>query len=135
MLKVQIYSFSYKKSSIPPDNSGNGGGFVFDCRYIYNPGRKEEYKDMTGKDNEVKEFLDRDLNMQEFLNHVKAIATDAVNNYISRNFRNIMFSFGCTGGQHRSVYSAEALAEFLKNKYGKTIDVILEHKEYPGLNS
>lgn len=89
---------------------------------------------MTGKDKDVKEFLDNDINMRNFLNHVKEIATDAVNNYISRNFRNIMFSFGCTGGQHRSVYSAENLAEFLRNKYGDTITVFIEHKEYPHLN-
>ncbi len=134
MLTVKIYSFSYKKSSIPSDDSGNGGGFVFDCRHIYNPGRKDEYKDMTGKDKDVKEFLDNDVNMQKFLSNVKDIATDAVNNYISRNFSNIMFSFGCTGGQHRSVYSAENLAEFLRNKYGNTITVFIEHKEYPKLN-
>lgn len=134
MLNVKIYSFSYKKSGIPEDNSGNCGGFVFDCRFIYNPGRENLYIDLTGKDKEVSEFLDKNRIMQDFLKNIYCIAQEAVNNYIDRNFTSLMFSFGCTGGQHRSVYSAEKLGKFLKEKYGTKIKVTVEHREFPGLN-
>lgn len=134
MLNVKIFSFSYKKSGIPEDTSGNCGGFVFDCRFIYNPGRENLYKDLTGKDKEVAEFLDKNGIMQDFLKNIYSIAQEAVNNYLERNFTSLMFSFGCTGGQHRSVYTAEKLGKFLKEKYGTKIRVIVEHREFPGLN-
>jgi len=134
MLTVKIYSFSYKKSGIPVDNSPNGGGFVFDCRFIYNPGRKPEFMTMTGKDREVKEFLDNEENMQRFLKDVYDMIEAAVNNYTFRNFSNLMVSFGCTGGQHRSVYAAENLNAHLKSKYEGKILTEVKHVEFPELN-
>lgn len=135
MLSVKIYSFSYKKSGIPKDNSSNGGGFVFDCRFIYNPGREESFKTLTGKDTAIIEFLDKNEIMQEFLNSVYSISSAAADNYLHRNFTSLMFSFGCTGGQHRSVYSAEKLADYLRKKYGDKLTVTVSHNEFPELNS
>ncbi|HRJ86640.1 MAG: ATP-binding protein [Ignavibacteria bacterium] len=134
MLSINIYSFSYKKSGIPADSSSNGGGFVFDCRFVYNPGREESFKSLTGKDAAIIEFLDKNEVMQEFLKNVFSISSAAVDNYLYREFTNLMFSFGCTGGQHRSVYSAEKLAEYLKDKYGSKINVSVSHNEFPSLN-
>lgn len=135
MLNVKIYSFSYKKSGIPVDDSSNGGGFVFDCRFIYNPGREESFKMLTGKDKAIIVFLDKNDVMQEFLSSVFSISSAAVDNYLHRDFTNLMFSFGCTGGQHRSVYSAEKLAAYLKKKYGDKITVTVTHNEFPELNN
>lgn len=125
-LTIHITSFSYKKG-IPDDISGNGGGFVFDCRAIHNPGRYDEYKRLTGKDEPVSHFLDKEEAMQEFLIHVYGIVDYSVEKYLSRGFTHLMVNFGCTGGQHRSVYSAEHLAAHLSEKYG--IRIILEHRE------
>ena len=125
-LTVRIASFSYKRG-IPDDASGNGGGFVFDCRAIHNPGRYDEYKQITGRDEPVIRFLDKEEAMQDFLDHVYGIVDYSVEKYLSRGFKNLMVSFGCTGGQHRSVYSAEHLAAHLTQKYG--VRVILTHRE------
>lgn len=125
-LTVQICSFSYKRG-IPADKSDNGGGFVFDCRAISNPGRYEQYKTFTGKDDCVKAFLDGKTDMAVFLQHVFSLVDQAVERYLARGFSHLMVSFGCTGGQHRSVYAAEYLAEHLKGKYDVHID--LTHKE------
>ena len=125
-LTVRITSFSYRKG-IPEDPSGNGGGFVFDCRAIHNPGRYDEYKQLTGMDEPVITFLDKEEAMQEFLTHVYGIVDYSVEKYLARGFKNLMVSFGCTGGQHRSVYSAEHLAAHLSAKYG--VRIILEHRE------
>ncbi len=135
MLSVKIYSFSYKKSGIPQDNTSNGGGFVFDCRFIYNPGREESFRSLTGKDTEVIEFLDKNDIMQKFILNVYSIASEAVDNYLQRDFTNLMFSFGCTGGQHRSVYSAEKFYSLLKEKYGNKINITVIHNEFPSLNN
>mgnify|MGYP000853193030 CR=1 FL=1 len=124
-LVVTINSFSYKKG-IPPDDSANGGGFVFDCRGILNPGRIEEYKTQSGLDKPVKDYLEQQTKMPEFLNNVYNIVDIAVENYLSRDFESLHVNFGCTGGQHRSVYSAEALARHLKNKF--KVKVLLEHR-------
>jgi RNase adaptor protein for sRNA GlmZ degradation len=125
-LTVTINSFSYKRA-LPKDDSENGGGFIFDCRSIHNPGRYEEYKKLTGKDKEVIQFLENEPEMSEFLNHVFALIDQSVFKYIERNFTHLMVSFGCTGGQHRSVYSAENLSKHLKEKFD--INIIIQHIE------
>lgn len=125
-LIVRVFSFSYKKG-IPEDMSGNGGGYVFDCRSTHNPGRYEPYKKLTGLDEPVIKFLEDDGEITVFLESVYKLADAHVERYIQRGFTDLMFSFGCTGGQHRSVYSAQHLAEHLNSKYG--IEVRLCHRE------
>jgi len=131
LLKIKLYSFSYKKSGIPGDSTPNGGGFVFDCRFIYNPGRKEEFKQLTGLDEPVLNFLDNNEEMQRFLSQVLDIINPAINNYISRDFTDLMISFGCTGGQHRSVYATEKLRELLEASYGDKIFIEIHHNDIP----
>ncbi len=126
-LTVRIHSFSYKKSGIPRDTTGNGGGFVFDCRFLHNPGRYETYKHLTGRDEPVINFLRQHTQMPYFLEQVYRIVDDAIENYIARSFTSLVISFGCTGGQHRSVYAADALAKHVREKYG--VDIQLEHVE------
>ncbi len=125
-LRVRIFSFSYKKG-IPEDTSGNGGGYVFDCRSTHNPGRYEPYKKLTGLDEPVIRFLENDGEILLFLDNVYRLADKHVERYLQRGFTNLMFCFGCTGGQHRSVYSAQHLAEHLNTKYG--VEVELTHRE------
>ena len=125
-LKVRIFSFSYK-AGIPEDASGNGGGYVFDCRAIHNPGRYAQYRSKTGLDREVKEFLEGRGEVAPFMENVCALADAHVEKYIARGFTDLMFSFGCTGGQHRSVYCAEALASHLASRYG--IGITLVHRD------
>lgn len=125
-LVVNICSFSYRKG-LPDDASGHGGGFVFDCRGIDNPGRHHEYKEIHGRDLPVMEYLERQTRMQDFLNSVFDIVDITVEEYIKRGFDYLSVNFGCTGGQHRSVYAADALARHLKNKYG--VKVELCHRE------
>ena len=121
-LVVEINSFSYRKG-IPADTTDNGGGFVFDCRGILNPGRFEEYKKLTGRDKNVKDFLEQRTKMPDYLNSVFDIIDIAVTDYIKRDFSHLVINFGCTGGQHRSVYAADALARHLKNKFHVKIDL------------
>jgi aminoglycoside/choline kinase family phosphotransferase len=125
-LVVRIYSFSYQKG-IPQDTSGNGGGYVFDCRSTHNPGRYEPYKKLTGLDEPVIRFLEDDGEILKFLKDVYNLADRHVERYIQRGFTDLMFCFGCTGGQHRSVYSAQHLAQHLNEKYG--IEVRVCHRE------
>ncbi len=125
-LVVRVYSFSFRKG-IPDDESGNGGGYVFDCRSTHNPGRYEPYKKLTGLDEPVIRFLEDDGEILTFLESVYKLADAHVARYIQRGFTDLMFSFGCTGGQHRSVYSAQHLAEHLHNKFG--IEVRICHRE------
>lgn len=127
-LTVHISSFSYKKSGIPVDIYGNGGGFVFDCRFIYNPGRKEEFKSLTGMDKDVIIFLDSQKEMKEFLVNVFEIIDPAIENYLERDFTNLMISFGCTGGQHRSVYAAEKAKAHIEMKFPNVIVEIHHHQ-------
>ena len=127
LLTVTVTSFSYKKTGIPEDTSGNGGGFAFDCRAIHNPGRYEPYKKLTGRDEPVINFLKHHSNMADFLNSVYKIVDNSVEDYIERSFTNLMVNFGCTGGQHRSVYAADQVAKHIKSKYG--VQVKLTHIE------
>ncbi len=125
-LVVRVYSFSFRKG-IPEDPSGNGGGYVFDCRSTHNPGRYEPYKKLTGLDAPVIRFLEDDGEILQFLDSVYKLADHHVRRYIQRGFTSLMFSFGCTGGQHRSVYSAQHLAEHIHDKFGIEVHVI--HRE------
>jgi hypothetical protein len=126
-LIITINSFSYLKTGYPKEESKNGGGFVFDCRGLLNPGRFEEYKTLTGRDYPVINFLEQRTKMAEFLNGVYNIVDITVEDYIKRNFSSLTISFGCTGGQHRSVYAAESLARYLRNKFN--VKIQLHHLE------
>ena len=121
-LKVTINSFSYKQG-IPKDKTTHGGGFVFDCRGILNPGRYAAYKHFTGQEASVQEFLNSQTKMPEFLNHVFGLVSINVEDYLARGFEHLSVSFGCTGGQHRSVYAAEQLAAYLSNRYNIPVSV------------
>ena len=125
-LTVTITSFSYKKG-IPWDDAGNGGGFVFDCRAIHNPGKYEKYVELTGRDDPVIDFFEKEEEMHRFLKNSFKIVEQSVEKYLQRRFTNLMVNYGCTGGQHRSVYSAEQLAKHLKNKYD--VNIKLKHRE------
>jgi UPF0042 nucleotide-binding protein len=130
-LVVKVCSFSYRKG-IPDDDSGNGGGFVFDCRGIDNPGRHDQYKEIHGRDKPVMEYLERQTRMQDFLNSVFDIVDISVEEYIRRGFTSLRVNFGCTGGQHRSVYAADALARHLRNKYKVNIELCHREQEAKG---
>lgn len=130
-LRIRIYSFSYRKG-IPEDTSGNGGGYVFDCRAIENPGKHERYRYLTGMDREVMDFLENPempekVSAAYFMERITEIADAHVERYISRGFTDLMFCFGCTGGRHRSVYCAEKLAGHINSRYG--LEVTLTHRE------
>ncbi len=125
-MTVFINSFSYRHG-IPDDPNGHGGGYVFDCRVITNPGRQEQYRSLTGKDKPVSDFLDQQPNALEFLNAVTSLVDMSVDKYEDRNYNHLMVSFGCTGGQHRSVYCAEKLAEHLRES--QSVQITLWHRE------
>ena len=125
-LEVRVYSFAYKKG-IPDDASGNGGGYVFDCRAINNPGKYERYNNVTGLDEPVIKFLEEDGEMVTFLDSIYPLIDQHVKRYMERNFTNLMVSFGCTGGQHRSVYAAQHVAEHISRKFGVKVSLI--HRE------
>jgi len=126
LLKVEINSFSYKRG-LPIDKSGNGGGFVFDCRALPNPGRLQAYKQLSGLDKKVIDFLKEKKEVSDFQQLSFKIIENSVKNYIEREFENLSVNFGCTGGQHRSVYNAESLASFLKKKFD--IEIVVNHLE------
>lgn len=125
-LKVQIYSFGFRKSGIPEDTTGNGGGFVFDCRAIENPGRLEKFRQQTGLDKEVIDFLEARPEAHEFLSHTDKLIEMMISFFVKRNFEHLMLSFGCTGGRHRSVFCAEKTAGKLVSQ---GIDVDVFHKD------
>lgn len=124
-LTVDVMSFSYRRG-IPDDYSGNGGGFVFDCRAIHNPGRYEPYKKLCGMDEPVMEFLERESDIAAFLENAYALVDNMVDTYKKRGFTHIQVCCGCTGGQHRSVYSAEHIARHVAGKFG--VRVVVTHK-------
>lgn len=130
-LIVHINSFSYR-NGIPETGDENGGGFVFDCRGIYNPGRFDAYKKLTGRDKEVQEFLLHKSEMPSFLQYVYGAVDISVSDYIKRNFNSLVVNFGCTGGQHRSVFAADSLAKHLEEKFD--VKVILRHLVQDGKN-
>jgi aminoglycoside/choline kinase family phosphotransferase len=125
-LTVRIFSFSFHRQ-MPADESGNGGGFVFDGRSLPNPGREEEFRALTGKDAPVIDYLNRQEGVHQFLSAVLSLVDRSMSSYQNRGFKNLMVSFGCTGGQHRSVYLAERLAKHLRDTSG--VDVIVRHIE------
>ena len=125
-LTVRIFSFSFHQTP-PQDESGNGGGFEFDARSLPNPGREERFKELTGKDAPVAEFLSAQESVRQYLANVIALVDSSVTAYLGRGFKHLMVSFGCTGGQHRSVYLAEQLAGHLRGTAG--VDVMVRHIE------
>ncbi len=127
-LRVTINSFSFKKKGIPTDLSGNGGGFVFDCRILPNPGRLPAFAHLTGKDAEVIRFLEKEQEVKRFLETTKTMLQQAIDNYTARGFKHLMVNFGCTGGQHRSVYCAAEISRWVKEQYAE-IEVFTSHIE------
>ena len=125
-LEVRIFSFSFHKG-LPKDESGNGGGFVFDGRSLPNPGREERFKPLTGKDVPVMDYLNQQETVHQYLASVLTLVDASVSNYQQRGFKNLMVSFGCTGGQHRSVFLAEQLAKRLRGRSG--LEVVVRHLE------
>jgi len=125
-LVVRIFSFSFHRG-LPKDDTGNGGGFVFDGRSLPNPGREERFKTLTGKDAPVIDYLTQQESVHQFLAGVLSLVDASIANYQQRGFKNLMISFGCTGGQHRSVFLAEQLAKRLRARNG--LEVVLRHLE------
>lgn len=125
-LTVKVWSFAYKMG-MPADDSGNGGGYVFDCRAIHNPGRYDEYKPLTGRDSAVIEFLESNGEVQPFLEHALALVDSSVEKYIKRGFTSLTVAFGCTGGRHRSVCCAEKCARHISEKFGVRVELC--HRE------
>jgi len=125
-LTVRIFSFSFHRG-MPKDESGHGGGFVFDGRSLPNPGREERFKALTGKDAPVIEYLNQQESVHQFLASVMSLVDASVSEYQRRGFKNLMVSFGCTGGQHRSVFLAEQVAKRLRGRSG--VEVVLRHRE------
>jgi aminoglycoside/choline kinase family phosphotransferase len=125
-LTVRIFSFSFHRE-MPTDETGNGGGFIFDARSLPNPGREDRYKPLTGKDAEVIDYLNQHESVHQFLSNARSLVDGSVNTYQRRGFKSLMVSFGCTGGQHRSVYMAEELAKHLRARDG--VEVVVRHIE------
>jgi len=130
-LTVRVFSFSFHRG-LPQDETGNGGGFVFDGRSLPNPGREERFKTLTGKDAAVMDYLNQQESVHQFLANTISLVDASVTMYQRRGFKHLMVSFGCTGGQHRSVYLAEQLAKHLRGKDG--VDVVVHHREQEQLN-
>ena len=124
-LLISIYSFGFQKSGIPADPAGHGGGYVFDCRGLPNPGRESEFATFTGQDKNVIDFLESYENVNEFLGMAFRMVVKHAENYKQREFTNLFVAFGCTGGQHRSVYFAETLAARFRGRS----QVLVRHRE------
>jgi aminoglycoside/choline kinase family phosphotransferase len=130
-LNIEIISFSYHKG-LPQNNHGNGGGFIFDCRGIHNPGRYDRFANKTGLDEEVSDFLKNGGEADDFLNNAIQLVEQTIDKYLNREFKNLQIAFGCTGGQHRSVYCANKMAEIIREKYEDKVVVHLIHREQEG---
>lgn len=128
-LTINVNSFSFKKKGIPLDTTGNGGGHVFDCRSLPNPGRIPELRDYTGLDKPIITYLESKIEMMDFIKNSKLIINQSVNNYLERKFDNLQINFGCTGGRHRSVYSASTIGKYLKETYPNA-NVVINHNEF-----
>jgi RNase adaptor protein for sRNA GlmZ degradation len=128
-LTVRITSFSFHRC-MPKDDSGHGGGFVFDARSLPNPGREDYFKPLTGKDAPVADYLNQHESVREYLASVFSLVDASIHNYQERGFKHLAVSFGCTGGQHRSVYLAEQLANHVRGRIG--VDVVLQHRGLEG---
>jgi len=126
ILTVEVNSFAFKNGA-PPDYSGNGGGFIFDCRSLPNPGRYDHYKKFTGIDDSVIQYLDREPAVGKFLQNVYKIIDQSILEYRRRGFKNLQINFGCTGGQHRSVYCAAKLAAYIDDYH--SIKIVVNHQE------
>lgn len=133
VLTVSVNSFSFKNGGVPYDKSGNGGGFVFDCRALPNPGRYDQYKALTGEDDAVIEFLDEKPDTHYFLQNVQMIVFQSIDNYLERGFKNLQINFGCTGGRHRSVFFAQTIGRMIHDNYPMVrveINHLAQHKNY-----
>jgi aminoglycoside/choline kinase family phosphotransferase len=128
-LTVHIRSFAYKNGLPEDESEGHGQGYVFDCRIIHNPGRYEEFKKLNGKDKAVQDFFEKDGEMKVFLEPISNIIEMAINRYLERDFKYLGINFGCTGGQHRSVFAAERMQTLLQKKYGQKINIVIQHRE------
>ncbi len=125
-LTITVNSFSYKNGGVPYDKSGNGGGFVFDCRALPNPGRYAEFKKSTGEDRDVIEFMDDKPDTHYFLQNVQMLVFQSIDNYLERGFKNLQINFGCTGGQHRSVFFAQTIGRMIHENY-PMVNVEINH--------
>jgi len=132
-LQLTISSFSYKKG-LPTSTSEHGGGFIFDCRAVHNPGRYQEYKEVTGKDLPVIRFFEQESTMHQFLKPVFSLINMSLETYLQRHFTHIEAHFGCTGGQHRSVYAAEQLKSYVEKTFPSNVEIHIHHREQPHLN-
>ena len=128
-LTLHLFSFSYRRG-YPEPVDGHGGGFVFDCRSVPNPGREDRYRTLTGRDRAVAEFIESNQASETFWSSVRDLSEAHVSEYLRRGFESLTVSFGCTGGQHRSVYFAERLARHVSGVF-PDVRVRVHHREEP----